>query len=189
MFDVQGNKISETDKNGNVHTWEYDAYGLVTKEQETDGLLHTNHYDAWHLVIKTENNSGRKTEYRYEEKTGKIEREIQWLSETQAVETRYGYDRFGRMTEVTDAIGNVLKLVTPNAHKDGGAGEAAFRYRYDYLDRQIESKDPYGTIHRTFVDMDGNVIKEVHPEARPSGKRNTDRQDKRDRKNHDLHLR
>lgn len=44
-------------------------------------------------------------------------------------------------------------------------GEEAFRYRYDYLDRLIETRDPYGTIHRTIVDMDGNITKEIHPES------------------------
>lgn len=73
-------------------------------------------------------------------------------------------DALGNVTEkMEDAIGNVLKLIPPNAYKGTIAGEEAFRYRYDYLDRRIETRDPYGTIHKTVVDMDGNVVKEIHP--------------------------
>lgn len=75
-------------------------------------------------------------------------------------------DALGNVTEkMVDAIGNVLKLIPPNAYKGTIEGEEAFRYRYDYLDRRIETRDPYGTIHKTVVDMDGNVVKEIHPES------------------------
>ena len=92
--------------------------------------------------------------------------EVGFLTHSDTGEIVRTEDALGNVTEkMVDAIGNVLKLVTPNAHEGSMEGENAFRYRYDYLDRRIETRDPYGTIHKTVVDMDGNVVKEIHPES------------------------
>lgn len=63
VFDEQGNKIAETDKNGNLHTRQYDPYGLVTREEYANGFVVEHDYDAWHRGCRTTDNNGGKTEY------------------------------------------------------------------------------------------------------------------------------
>ncbi|MBQ3782569.1 MAG: RHS repeat protein, partial [Lachnospiraceae bacterium] len=37
----------------------------------------------------------------------KKQTKIKWISDTETVVTQYDYDRYGRITEVTDSCGNV----------------------------------------------------------------------------------
>ena len=218
VYDEQGNKAEHTDKNGNVARWSYDRYGRMLVEETADGHRVDYAYDRQHRMVSREDNAGQKTEYRYDARTGRKQMEICWIGEQEAAETHFVYDRFGRMLEVTDALGNTesysydeegcchnplfytaadgtefsytldsmgrtasitspygtvklshsdtgeivrtedalgnvtekmvdaigngLKLIPPNAYKGTIAGEEAFRYRYDYLDRRIETSAP-----------------------------------------------
>ena len=178
VYDERSGKITrEQTRTGETEyaerIYKYDIFGRRT--EVTDPLGNTEHYrydeeGAHHHPLSYQAADG--TEYSYT---------LDTMGRTASITSPYGTvklthsdtgeivrteDALGNVTEkMVDAIGNVLKLIPPNAYKGNLGGEEAYRYRYDYLDRLIENRDPYGTIHRTIVDMDGNITKEIHPES------------------------
>jgi len=65
-------------------------------------------------------------------------------------ETRYMYDGMGRL----------LALYRPRAWKEQ-RGE--YSYRYDFLERLIDTTRPDGSHDRQIRDGEGNILKKVHP--------------------------
>ena len=151
-YDRFGRTLSVTDAEGNTESYSYDEEG------KCHNPLYRTAADGTEFSY-TPDSMGRTASITSPYGTVK-------LTHSDTGETVRTEDALGNVTEkMVDAVGNVLKLVTPNAHNGSMAGEEAFRFRYDYLDRLIGTRDPYGTVYRTMVDMDGNIIKKIHPES------------------------
>ena len=60
-YDAAGNKLSESDFNGNVTVYEYDLYGNVVKMTDPLGNVTTYTYDSNQNLIKTTYPDGAET--------------------------------------------------------------------------------------------------------------------------------
>ncbi|BCJ95516.1 hypothetical protein acsn021_30850 [Anaerocolumna cellulosilytica] len=147
-YDSKGRMLTKTNDLGHTETYVYEDKSIYhpTKWITAEGEVFTYEYD----------HAGRRKTI---------------TSDYGTVE--FGYSETGEVNRITDALGNttrktigatgnILKVVPPNAYREYEQ-EQGFAYRYDYLDRLIESRDPYGSIHALRRDMDGNIIKDIHP--------------------------
>src|SRR5699024_11129505 len=67
-------------------------------------------------------------------------------------ESRYLYDGMGRL----------LAEYSPKAWKEK---QGEISYKYDFLDRLVDTIHPDGSHERILRDGEGNILKEVHPNA------------------------
>lgn len=121
-YDGDGNRILEIDPSSDEHKWEYDTTHDVVKETTPGGEVTTT------TVTKAGNPEV-------------VARPVG--SETQ--QTKYTYDAYGDVAEVTDPLGGHTK------------------YTYDaYGDKEMET-DPEGNIRKWIYDKDSQVVEEVSP--------------------------
>ena len=89
--------------------------------------------------------------------------------------TRYAYNDLDYCTAVTNPAGettkyyfdllcNLTKTVLPNQAGPQGSNLGPV-YEYDTYDKVIKTTDALGNVFATPRDIDGNIIKEIHPET------------------------
>ena len=137
-YDANGNKTSETDPNGNVIGYEYDALNRMTEKiQDPDGLNLVTAYEydsVGNRTSITDANENR-TDYEYDELNHLI-----MVTDAHDGETKYEYDGCGNKTAMTDA--NLFSTI----------------YEYDGLNRLFETIDPLGNSITYDYDSNGNRI-------------------------------
>ena len=147
-WDRMGRLVSERDGTGNVTRYRYEGMSpYPCRIVYADGSECSLEYDALGRRLAEEDGAGR---------------------------TEYAYSRSGWRTMVRDGEGNETHLLyngsgqvyafyTPTQWK-AGKGERT-EYRYDFLGRRVETRYPDGSREKRFLDGEGNVVKEVHPNA------------------------
>jgi len=164
-YDEKGNIASVTDYEGNVTGFTYDEMGNMTSQ--TDSLGNTSYfeYDSAGRLIKSIDAKGNETIYGYDSNGNRIS-EIDANGNT----TYYEYDSKGKLTKTTDALGNVTTFVYggTGCGSCGGGGDKLTAvidangnrtsYKYDFLGRLIEEKDPLGNLISYAYDSKGNLI-------------------------------
>ncbi|MCH5262821.1 MAG: AHH domain-containing protein, partial [Lachnospiraceae bacterium] len=147
-YDDMGRLTKETDGEGYETTYRYEedsAYPSVTVYGDGTNLTCTYSRNGRKL---TEDDGAVRWEYAYN-KGGYRTME----RDGEGNETRYLYDGMGRK----------LALYTPIQWKEQSGKRT--EYRYDFLERLIDTAYPDGSHERKYRDGEGNVLKEVHPNA------------------------
>ena len=177
--------------------YEYDAHHNKIKEiqQVREGKVRERRYayDRRGRLRKSTNALGVSTIYQYHPNEGAP----YYVKNGKGEETYYEYDILGRRVAVKNAYGRVeygynqKNLVT--SYKDGEGNEShklydrldnlivyyppkawkekskGWHYRYDSLDRRIETITPLEEHYRTYRDGEGYIQKEIHPNAYQRG--------------------
>jgi hypothetical protein len=68
--------------------------------------------------------------------------------------------------QLYDYLGKAAVYYTPKAVKKE---IEPWRYKYDFMSRQVETVTPEGVHHRIIRDGEGNILKEIHPKAFETG--------------------
>lgn len=153
-YDAEGNKLTDTDKNGNTTSFEYDSLNRVVKTTYADASFMQMEYDA----------------------AGRMIKEI----DTRGQETQYEYDRAGRRTKLIDAFGNEYSYeydAQDNLIQETDALGRVTTYTYDALDRRIsmtladttQMQDEYDALGRNIEKTD-QAGKPVDYEYDPLGR-------------------
>ncbi len=185
-YDGDGNLATMTDPNGHTTTYTYDADNEPTKVKEANGTVTETAYDGTGQVESQTDGNKHTTTYK-RNVLGEISEVIDPLSRT----TIKKYDGAGNLTKLTDAKGrettytydpaNRLTKVsysdgkTPTVEyeydKDGdrtkmidGTGQTT--YRYDELDRLIESEDGHEEKVKYKYDSANEQTKIVYPNGK-----------------------
>ena len=176
-YDPVGNRISETDANGNVTTYSYDplnrlvditdALGNVSiysydpvgnriSETDANGNITTYSYDPLNRLVDITDALGYVSNYSYDPVGNRI-------SETDANGnvTTYSYDPLNRLVDITDALGYVSNYSydpVGNRISLTDAKGNVTTYSYDPLNRLISETDAMGYICTYSYDPVGNRI-------------------------------
>ena len=115
-YDPEGNKLSETDPNGNTTTFAYDKLNRLITTTYADGSISSIEYDqAGRMTSETDRNNNT---------------------------TTYGYDKAGRRTSITDALNNITTFEydgNGNVVKQTDALGRITIHEYDKLDRRVKT--------------------------------------------------
>ena len=144
-YDNLGNKIRQTDAEGRITKWEYDAANRVTARILPGGQRETFAYDATgNLSTKTDFN-GKTTSYSVDV-LGRITGEVR--PDGTAITTTYTAS--GQLASVTVS---------------GGVGvqNGKTSYQYDANDRLIKQTNPDGTFLAYGYDANGNIVERSTP--------------------------
>ncbi|WP_066502016.1 RHS repeat-associated core domain-containing protein [Abyssisolibacter fermentans] len=155
---VNGLVKSETDPNGDIIKYSYDAIGQLVKEASSIEETSMS-YDALGNLTKVVDSLGNTTTYTYD-MYGDI------LSKTDALgnTTNYEYNGNGDLIKVTDAIENVTNYeydAESNLIKLIDAKGNETTYLYDELGRQVGIVDANGNTSQIQYDEVGNVIAQI----------------------------
>lgn len=184
-YDAEGNKLTYTDRNGQVTTYEYDALNRLVNTIHPDNTSHSVEYDAAGRVTKEVDENGHITTYTYD-KAGRR------LSVTDALDnvTSFEYDANGNLTKETDALGRetsytydeldrrtsmTLADVTTmqdsfdalgrNTAKTDQASKTT-SYEYDALGRLIKVTDALSQVTQYEYDEAGNKVAQIDAKGR-----------------------
>ena len=135
-YDSRGNKLTQTDAEGRITRWEYDALGRVTARILPMGQRETFAYDAVGNVLVHVDFNGQVTTSEYDS----LNRLTKKTYADGIVET-WTYDAAGRTTQTSQTI-------------DGNTEVTA--YAYDDRDRLIEETKPDGSVLTYTYDLNGN---------------------------------
>ena len=147
-YDDRGRLVSETDGEGHETCYHYEedcAYPSLTSY--SDGTFLRCEYSRNGRKL-SEDDGAVRWEYAYNQGGWRtMERD------GEGNETRYLYDGMGRK----------LSMYRPMQwkRKDGKRTD----YRYDFLERLVDTAYPDGSHERLWRDGEGNILKEVHPNA------------------------
>jgi YD repeat-containing protein len=130
-YDALGRLIATEDANGNLNRLELDAAGQSIREIRADGGTREHDYDIFGDVVATQT----------EVATGS------------AYETRYSYDRAGRLTAVS-------REVTANAFETSDTANIVIdSYGYDAAGRRITETNGENETTRYYYDLHDNVAR------------------------------
>jgi RHS repeat-associated protein len=131
-YDAEGNKLTYTDRNGHVTTFEYDELNRLVNTLYPDGAVQTVEYDAAGRVSKDVDENGHAS--------------------------AYTYDKAGRRTSMTDALGNITSFeydANSNLTKEIDALSRETTYTYDTLDRRLSMTLADATLMQDSFDAAG----------------------------------
>ena len=194
-YDTYGNRISHTDRNGNVTTWQYDSKGLLIHECSPMGLETEYTYDEQGRKIQEKDNEGGCKMFSYDTR-GYLAEESVLIKEGYYCTTAYSRDEYGRILSLTDAAGNMTQysyeepidspteVTMPEGY--------LYRYTYDKVGRRTRIITDYGTKEicysetdmvsmetdalgnhtRYYLDSTGNILKVIRPNQYDEGRDN-----------------
>ena len=147
QYDRKGRLVQETDARGAVTTYIYgETCGKPAVVSYADGEEVRYEYDALGRQMALEDDCGR-VEYAYNAKNYRT-----MVRDGEGNESHYMYDGMGRL----------LAMYMPKAWK---TRKDEYVYKYDFLDRLIDTIRPDGSHQRQIRDGEGNILKNVHPNA------------------------
>lgn len=156
-YDKRGNKLTQTDAEGNVTSYEYDALGRMTKQTAPGNKVTTYEYDEVGQLLKTTdpmgnittstyNNGGKTltstdvagnmTSYEYDG-MGRVSKQIN----SDDTFITYEYDKNGRVTKTTNELGN------------------SYLYTYDKNGQLLTTTDPLGGVTTNEYDAAKRLVK------------------------------
>lgn len=192
QYDEADNLLSETDNAGGQTVYEYDAYHNRIMERTGDGVQVREKrfvYDWMGRITETVDGAGNRTQYQYEESSGKpsviqfadgqeqlfeYDKAGRMMAEEDVCgRTEYGYNARNKRALVRDGEGNefrwmydgmgrLLAMYPPLAWKHQ---KGEYSYSYDFLDRLVDTKNPDGAHERQMRDGEGNILKKIHPNS------------------------
>lgn len=147
QYDRKGRLIQKTDAcdAAIIYTYE-DKCGKPSVVRFADGQEVRYEYDALGRQMALEDDCGR-VEYAYNAKNYRT-----MVRDGEGNESHYMYDGMGRL----------LAMYMPKAWK---IRKDEYIYKYDFLDRLIDTIKPDGSHERQMRDGEGNILKKVHPNA------------------------
>lgn len=182
VYDFQNNLIQNTDANGNVWQYEYDANGNQITITNPKGCIETFTYSGdFSLVTSKTDALGNITNYEYDSK-GNLITESRPLGAVELTE----YDIYGNTISFTDANGNITTAqfnsngeMIETVYPDGSTRTYAYdnrgnllsetnqngfttSYEYDLLNRLIKTIDANGSEIVFAYDNKGNKISETN---------------------------
>lgn len=147
QYDRKGRLVQETDARGAVTTYIYgETCGKPAVVSYADGEEVRYEYDALGRQMALEDDCGR-VEYAYNAKNYRT-----MVRDGEGNESHYMYDGMGRL----------LAMYMPKAWK---TRKDEYVYKYDFLDHLIDTIRPDGSHQRQSRDGEGNILKNVHPNA------------------------
>lgn len=185
-YDKYGNKIAETDRNGNTTYYVYDEKGHLAEKRKPAGLVTVFIYDEQGLLVEEKDNTGAQTLYSYDER-GLLASTSVKTSENVYSTTYNTRDEYGRITVSKDAMGyetlysyeepinKPTEVILPEGY--------VIRYTYDKAGRKTSITNDYGTkqfkysetnaltmeidalgnVTRYYRDSVGNLVKLIRP--------------------------
>lgn len=139
VYDEVGNKISQTDAEGRVTRWEYDAMGRETARVLPEGQRETKSYDAAGELIEHTDFNGRTTRYEYDT-MGRVER-VDYPAD---VDLGFQYNAAGERIVVTD-------------------GRGTSTAEFDQHGRIVQARDADGGLIEYTYDAAGNLLSRTSP--------------------------
>ena len=194
IYNDAGDPVCVRASGGRERLLVYDAcHNLVCRQEKTAEGHYTERtydYDVRGRLIRETDGEGHETFYRYEEDSAypslttysdgtelkcEYSRNGRKLSEDDgAVRWEYAYNQGGWRTMERDGEGNEthylydgmgrkLAMYTPIQweKRDGKRTD----YKYDFLERLVDTAHPDGSHEKLFRDGEGNILKRVHPNA------------------------
>ncbi len=143
-YDEIGNRVSQTDPNGNEVRWEFDELGRVTREILPLGMSQTFIYDASGNLASHTDFNGDTIVFAYDAADRLIRKTFPG-----GVEVRFTYTGSGQLATVIDSRGTTV-------------------FTYDARDRLLSRVDPDGGEISYTYDLAGNVISVVAPSGTTS---------------------
>ena len=132
-YNEMGNRITQTDANGNTTSFDFNLFGLPTARQLPLGHVETMDYDALgNLISKTDFNANAIT-YEYD-----INNRLVQKSYPDGTWIRFTYTVIGKVASDTTSEGQITS------------------YEYDVMDRLIQRTDPDGSTIAYTYDAKGN---------------------------------
>ncbi|MGN0161105.1 MAG: contractile injection system protein, VgrG/Pvc8 family, partial [Lachnospiraceae bacterium] len=191
-YNEQKRLCREWDNAGRQMWQKYDEKGNITaiSRKVKDDVTQTVEfvYDSMGRMVESIDGNGNKTRYSYQDSCpspssvttpegstfiyvyDKAGRCMEIVSEQGT--TCYAYNNMDYQTMITNPLGettryyydglcNLTKIVRANETANGG--NRGVQYIYDALDAVIKVEDELGNVHATPRDMEGNIVKEIHP--------------------------
>jgi len=161
-----GNKLTETDAQGNTITFSYDANGNVkteTRQRTDNGIVVTEttlyDYDKLNRLISITDPLGQRTQVEYDAAGNESAR-----IDAKGQRTDFEYDAYRRLIQTRyadgstehnqyDAEGNLILSIDRLGRNT--------QYRYDAMNRQTQVIYPDGSFMQTQYDVAGRVIAEI----------------------------
>ncbi|EIJ36560.1 DUF6531 domain-containing protein [Thiothrix nivea] len=162
QFDVTGNLVSITDKNGNSQTLTYTS-GKLTQITDTAGRSFTLAYDLSNRLVQITDPIDRTVGYTYD-----ANGDLVTVTDPNKNQTHYTYDANHQMLTIVGPRGNTVVNNTYDADKrvvtyQTDAKGGATTYDYQELDRITTITDALGNITLHQHDDLLRLIKEVDP--------------------------
>lgn len=144
-FDANGNKLSDTDADGNVTNYTYDALNRVTQTNYPNSTVSKKTYDFRGNVVNETDQAGNVTHHVYD-LAGRQTSVTLAYGSSNATTTNYSYDNAGRVTSKTDALSHTTTYTYDAAgNQTGIAGpDGNFTYAYDNARNRVSMTDGNG---------------------------------------------
>ena len=185
-YDLYGNRISHTDRNGSTTSYVYGKNGLLLEKHSPEGLVTCYAYDEAGRLTEESDNTGAQKKLVYDQ-AGRLIQESVLTDNNRYSTTTYTRDGYGRMLTMTDALGNTTKYayeenIDQPTQVDTPEGYM-YRYSYDRAGRRTKITTDHGTKElcysetgavsmetdalgnstRYFYDSAGNMLKSIRP--------------------------
>ncbi len=173
IYDENHNLTVRKQKTGegswSKESYAYDRMGRLTQEQDGEGHATRYCYEKQSAYpYRTIHADGSELVCEYDRSGRRL-----W-EEDSAGRTEYGYNRSGWQTMVRDGEGNEthflydgmgrkLACYSPKQWKEKKGKRT--EYRYDFLERLMDTEYADGSHEKLVRDGEGNILKEVHPNA------------------------
>ena len=190
-YDEAHDLVCGRDSEGRETLFQYDAEHnlLCRKEKITDGQYRETHYtcDEKGQCASIRDALGNVTLRQYDKNSAHPIRILTPKGE----ETDYGYDIVGRRMSIENAYGavemsyNSRNFVTSRIDGEGNESRwfydrmgsltdycpakqwkeqaGGYQYRYDFLERLVDTVTPLNEHHRQYRNFDGDIIRTIHP--------------------------
>ena len=169
-YDFKHNLIEEKHKIA-TGKWQskhytYDYMGrMLTEEDSLKGMIEYVYDEGQSEPSRVKNAMGEITYYEYD----KLGRRMSIENDYGTVE--FGYNNLNYVTRIKDGEGNITqklydqmgKLVAFYSPKAWASKEKGYTYKYDFLDHLVEVIDPLDQHYKQETDVEGNLIKQIHP--------------------------
>lgn len=187
-YDQRGNKISESDYQGNVTQYEYNLRDELIKkiypaDHQNQVRIEIYEYDGEGNKITTIDGNGNVTRFEYNEYNQQVKMIYPDLSETTSIydgeqliekiepgarSTHYEYNQLDQLVKATDSIGNTIILskdISGNILSQTDRRGNTSYSEYDSSYRLVKSTDSEGNITTRTFDEIGNIVEIILPDG------------------------
>ena len=156
-YDINGNVITESDKNGNRTEYEYYNSGNVKKITDSNGYTEEYTYDLNGNKTSYTDKKGNVTNYTYDT-LGRVKN----IEYADGASENYIYNDRSEVTQYTNKLGLVESYTYDakgNNIEKTNSVNGTTKYSYDSMNRVIEMEDANGAVTKYEYDINGNQTK------------------------------